>query len=48
MVQTVYTCHLEKKGKEDIAYNLEIAGRWLFPIIFISFTSFSILKGIYS
>jgi hypothetical protein len=34
MVQTVWTYHLEKDGKEKLANILEISGRWLFPIIF--------------
>jgi hypothetical protein len=36
MVQTVWTYHLEKDGKMKLSNALEIAGRWLFPIIFFS------------
>lgn len=36
MVQTVWTYHLEKNGKEKFSHFLEILGRYIFPISFAS------------
>lgn len=36
MVQTIYTYKLEIAKKSDLAYKIEIIGRVLFPILFIS------------
>jgi hypothetical protein len=35
MVQTIWTFNLEKRGHFKLSKNLEIFGRWAFPIVFI-------------
>lgn len=46
MVQTVWTYHLEKSGKEKLALRMEMAGRWLFPILFFGVTAIFITLAI--
>ena len=45
MIQTVYTFNLQKRKKERFADQLEVAARWIYPIIFIILVSFIIIKG---
>jgi hypothetical protein len=47
MLQTVWTYNLVKNDNEKLAIKLEIIGRWVYPILFIGFTLFFILKGVY-
>lgn len=42
MVQTVWTYHLEKNGNMRLSNQLEILGRWLFPILFFGGSTFFI------
>lgn len=45
MVQTVWTYHLEKNGKNSFANTLEIGGRWMFPVTYFGGTIFFILTA---
>ena len=48
MVQTVWTYNLVKNDNEKLAIKLEMLGRWFFPILFVGFSFYFILKGVYS
>ena len=48
MVQTVWTYNLVKNDNEKLAVKLELLGRWFFPILFICFSFYFILKGVFS
>ena len=44
MVQTVWTYNLVKNDNEKLAVKLELLGRWFFPILFVGFSFYFILK----
>ena len=46
MVQTVWTYHLQKNGKDSLVQKVEIGGRWLYPIIFIGGLAYFILSSV--